>query len=504
MSTHEQSAIKRFKQLQRDLALNYYLMSVVEFDGETVAPPKGGEARAEALAKLDGDRHELIAGADATALVTELEGERSAGALDDETALELAVFARDQRETAAIPADESAAWTRLTSEATDVWRRAKNANDWASFEPYVDKIVEALKHQASELDPSRDPYDVWLDQYERGMDAKAYDAFFDQVRATVVLLVHEIAQRPRHSEPFASKRVDYHAQMALARDLMELVGLDMDGAVLSTVEHPFSNGMAPGDARVTTHVYPENAISGAYTIMHESGHAIYEQHAAAAHPWSILGCGSSSGLHESQSRFFENYVGRSRAFMAPLLAAFRKHAPKVYGSVSEDELYRAANAATPGLIRMDADELTYPLHIMVRYDIERMLFAGEARACDVPGLWAKLYKEYLGLEVPDDEHGCLQDVHWSNGSFGYFPSYALGSAYGAQYLAAMRTAGIDFDAACASGDLEPIRQWLDQNIWSIGRGKDAAQLIEDACSKPFDASYYCAYLDGKFRELYGL
>ena len=209
-------------------------------------------------------------------------------------------------------------------------------------------------------------------------------------------------------------------------------------------------------------------------------------------------------MHESQSRFFENYIGRSRAFMGPLLSVMRAHAPEAHADVTEEALYRAVNQARPGLIRMEADELTYPLHIMVRYDIERMLFAGEAAAKDVPALWAKLAREYLGLEVPDDARGCLQDTHWALGSFGYFPSYALGSAYGAQYLATMREEGIDFEGACAVGDLAPIREWLKTRIWRHGRTLDAPELIQRACKAPFDASCYCAHLDRKFRDLYGL
>ena len=210
------------------------------------------------------------------------------------------------------------------------------------------------------------------------------------------------------------------------------------------------------------------------------------------------------GIHESQSRFFENTVARSRAFMGPLLQVLRKHVPEVYGQVSEDDLYRAVNIARPSLIRTEADELTYPLHVMVRYEIERLLFAGEATARDIPALWSRFMDEYLGVEVPDDAHGCLQDVHWSGGSFGYFPTYALGSAYDAQYVPAMKADGVDIDAVCAAGDLSPVCTWLGNKIWQWGRAKDAPELIQNACGAPFDAHFYCDYLNEKFRSLYNL
>ena len=497
-------AVRDFTRLQRDLWCREYLTSILDFDGETVAPENGAAARAEAMGALSEEHHRLLTSQSAQDLVAELTKQQEAGALDDTTAAELRVFARDQREALAIPTDEVAAWSRLTSEANAVWHKAKLANDWASFEPYVDRIVETLKRHASYLDANRDPYDVWLDQYERGMDAASYDAFFNQVRSTVVPLVHEIGAVPTKRPAFLDARVPEAAQTDIARDLLALEGLDPAGCALACVEHPFSDGFAPGDVRVTTHIYEQDVLSNVFTILHEGGHASYEQNVDSTYDYTCLAHGTSMGIHESQSRFFENYVGRSRAFMEPLLSILRAHAPEAYEGVDADALYRAANIAAPGLIRMDADELTYPLHIMLRYDIERMLFSGEATARDIPGLWAKLSHDYLGLEVPDDARGCLQDTHWSGGSFGYFPSYALGSAYGAQFFAVMRADGVDFDGACGAGDLAPIAVWLRDKIWRWGRGKDAQELIAGACGAPFDATYYCTYLDTKFRELYGL
>ena len=500
----ETSRIDAFKQLQRTLQQKYYLMSVLEFDGETVAPENGAAARAEAMGALAGEMHELTTSDASVRLVAELEADAAAGSLDTQTATELHVFSRDQREARAIPTEEEIAWSKLTSEANAVWHRAKLADDWTSFEPYVERIVDACRRRAEALDPARDAYDVLLDQYERGMDTAAYDAFFAQVKETVVPLVREIAPRPAPDLPFRSARVDRAAQLAIAHDLLELEGLDMDGCAVAEVEHPFSDGFAPGDVRVTTHIYETDALSNVFSILHEGGHAIYEQNVDPAYAWTCLDGGTSMGIHESQSRFFENIVGRSRAFAEPLLAVLRKHAPEVYNSVSADDLYRAANLAHPQLIRMEADELTYPLHIMIRYDIERALFAGEARVADIPTLWRELTRRYLGLDVPNDTLGCLQDTHWSGGSFGYFPSYALGSAYGAQYVDAMERAGIDVDGASASGDLAPVRDWLRDRIWRWGRGKDAPELIAGACGSPFDATYYCDYLVKKFSALYNL
>lgn len=496
----------RLRALEGKLWTREYLMKIAEFDGATIAPENGAAARGDAMGALAGEHHELLTSSDACALVSELEAAVAAGELTDPQAMaEVRTLARDQREARALPTDEVEAWSRLTCEADAVWHKAKNANDWASFEPYVDRIVETLKRHAGYVDPTRDPYDVWLDQYERGMDARAYDQFFDAVRQTVVPLVHAIGGRGTQPEaPFLTAHVPDAVQRAMSFDLMKLVGLDLADTCLAFTEHPFSEGFAVGDARVTTHIYEDNLLSNVYSVIHEAGHASYELGVNPAYARTCLEGGTSLGIHESQSRFFENTAGRSRAFMTPLLALLRRYVPEVYGTVSEDELYRAVNIAQPSLVRTEADELTYPLHIMIRYDIERLLFAGEATAKDIPALWAQKTREYLGLDVPNDTLGCLQDTHWSGGSFGYFPTYALGSAYDAQYVPAMERAGVDLDAACAVGDLAPVRAWLRENIWQWGRGKDAGELVEAACGAPFDATFYCDYLAKKFGELYQL
>lgn len=496
--------VSALKKLERDLWLRRYMMGILEYDGETQAPPKGAAARAEAMGALAGEYHELLTSEDAQALVDTLTHETSVDALDEQSAAELRVLARQQREAVSIPTEEAAAWSALTSEANAVWHKAKLANDWASFEPYIDRILETCKRHAAYMDPTRDAYDVWLDQFERGTTAETYDRFFDQVRETVVPLVREVSRRPQPEAGFLTARVPEAAQLACARDLMELIGLDPEASVLDCVEHPFTSAMAPGDIRITTHIFEDNLISNVYSVIHEAGHAVYEQEVDPTYAYTVLGEGATSGVHESQSRFFENIVGRSRGFMTPLLRILRARAPEVYDTVSEEQLYRAVNIALPQHIRVDADELTYPLHIMIRYDIERLLFAGEATARDIPGLWRDLTKKYLGLDVPNDTVGCLQDTHWSGGSFGYFPSYALGSAYGAQLAPAMEADGVDLESACASGNLEPVSDWLRAKIWRFGAGKDAPELIAGACGAPFDAAFYCDYLKKKFSDLYGL
>ena len=503
--TQPAASVSAFKQLQRSLWTRDYTMKILSFDGATVAPERGAAARGEALGALAEERHRLLTGSDAQDLVTALSAARDAGTLDEQTAFELNVFARDQREALAVPAEEEAAWTRLVCEADAVWHRVKPTGDWEAFAPYVDRIVATLKQRAARLNPAADPYDVMLDLYERGISQASVDAFFSEVRASVVPLVRAITERGEQpSLPFRAAHGSHDAQMALSRDLMALLGLEMDGAALAETEHPFSEGFAAGDVRVATHIYEDDVLSNVYSVIHEAGHALYEQNVDPAYAYTCLEGGTSMGIHESQSRLMENMVGRSRAFMEPLLELLAKRFPETYASVTADELYRAANIAQPSLVRLEADELTYPLHIMIRYEVEQALFAGEAAAADVPALWQSLTRKYLGLEVPNNTVGCLQDTHWSGGDFGYFPTYALGSAYAAQFVAAMRTDGVAFDAACAAGNLAPINAWLRERIWRWGRAKDADELVRGACGTAFDPGFYCRYLTEKFSALYSL
>ena len=297
---------------------------------------------------------------------------------------------------------------------------------------------------------------------------------------------------------------DERRQWDLARDLVRIEGVDAEALWLGSTEHPYTGGPSTGFVAIASHVYPDNVLSNVFSMLHEGGHAMYEQSVDPAYRFTSLKGGTSSGMHESQSRFFENYVGRSEAFSEPLARLLAKHFPGQLGRMTAHQLYMAENCAEPGLIRCDADELTYPLHILVRYEIEQLLFSGEAKAADVPGLWADRYREYLGVEVPTDTEGALQDTHWSDGDFAYFPTYALGSAFGAQFKAAMVRQGVDFDGCCAAGDLAPIREWLRTNIWHWGRAKDSAQLIRMACGEDFEPRYYTDYLVEKFSAIYGL
>lgn len=489
--------------LERRLFSLGYALGEIGSLGPVIDPPKATEERGEAMADLSQAKAETLCDPAVGALLDRLSD--CADLMGEVKQAQVKILKRDRAALVDVPAEEQAAFSRLTVEANDVWRRAKPASDWESFEPYLDRIVEAMRSMAAAKDGSKDPYDVWLNEYEWGSSRAFYDRFFTQVKECVVpLLADCVASRRKPSHACVEGHFDEERQWLLARDLVELEGLDQDALWIGRTEHPFTGGPSRGFVLIASHVYPDNVLSNVFSMLHEGGHSLYEQGYREDLRFTSLRGGTSMGMHEAQSRFFENIVGRSAAFAPHLLARLLKRFPGQFSRVTANQLYQAENCVEPGLIRTEADELTYPLHVLVRYEIEQLLFSGEAKAADVPRLWAEKYRQYLGVTVPDHEHGALQDTHWSDGSLGYFPTYALGSAFGAQLKAAMVAGGMDFDGVCASGDLSPIRGWLGEKIWQWGRMKDSGELIQEACGEPFSPTYYTDYLTEKFSTLYKL
>ena len=497
--------IRALDQLEQRLFAHRYASVAIQFAGETHDPPAGATGRGEALAVLEQEAHELLCQPQTGELLARLAPAAEAGELDETHAAQVRVLSRDRADEVDVPAELAADFTRLTNEAQSVWVSAKRICDWSLFAPYLDRIVEQMRTIAELRAPGANAYDTWLDYFEHSTSRAFYDSFFAQVKECVVPLVAAIREKGwQPSRTCIEGHFAHDEQMALAQTLMTLEGVRADAIVLSETEHPFSDAVTSSHAYIATHVYEDDLMSGVYSLLHEGGHAMYEQGVNPAFDYTSLKGGVSMGIHESQSRFFENYVGRSRAFAPVLLEVLRAQFPGRFDEVSAEELWLAASRAEPSLIRTEADELTYPLHIIIRYEIEQKLMAGELSAAEVPALWNQLYHDYLGIEVPDDARGCLQDVHWSGGMLGYFPTYALGGAYGAQYLSRMRAEGMDFDAVCTSGELAPIRAWLGERVWRFGRAKEPAQIVADACGEPFDASHYTRYLTEKFGGMYQL
>ena len=501
--TNPKADIAALDELERHLFAHRYASIGMSCYGGTIDPEMATADRGEALAILQEEDQALLCSPETGALLERLSS--ASAVLTPIQAAQVRILKRDRAELVDVPPEVQGALTRLTTEADDVWRHAKVAGDWDAFEPYLDRIVAQMREVAQYRNPAADPYDVWLDTFEHDTNRAFYDRFFGQVKEVVVPLLADVrASRRRMSRAAFAGRFDVSRQWDLARDIVRLEGLDERKVFLTSTEHPFSDGLTSNYAIIACHVDDDDVLSNVFTMLHEGGHALYEMGVDPALDRTSLKGGTSSGMHEAQSRFFENYVGRSQAFAPRLLETMSRHFRGQLGRVTPGQLYAAVNRVDAQPIRTEADELTYPLHVLVRYEIEQLLMSGEAKASDVPRLWAEKYKSYLGLDVPNDERGALQDTHWSGGLFGYFPTYAFGGAIGAQLRAAMIAQGMDFDGVCASGDLSPIHEWLRTRIWRHGRSRDTTELIIDACGEPFSPVYYTDYLTEKFSALYGL
>lgn len=497
-----QQSVRRLDELERRMTAYHYAVSIVYYDSETVAPAKSVQGRSDCLALLSEERYKLFFNDEVGALLAGLYDVRED--LDYPTRRRVEKLKEDYDKNHRIPMDEYVAFQVLTSEAEVVWRAAKSANDFDAFAPYLQKIFDTVVRFAGYMQPGADPYEVWLNEHEKGLTRAMCDDYFAKIKAALVPLIKEVSARPQPDGAFLDDNTfPLDKQRALSAYLMDLMTIPPERCVLGEVEHPFSMSLNIDDVRMTTHYYENSLLSSMYSVIHEGGHSLYSMGSDPAYRNTCLAYPSSTSVHESQSRFFENYIGRSEQYLTVVLPKLQELFPEQFAGVTAHQLYLAANRAMPSLIRIEADELTYSMHIVIRYEIEKMLFDGEIGIADLPQVWNRLYKENLGVDIPDNARGVLQDTHWSGGSFGYFPSYSLGSAYAAQMLDAMRQ-DLDVYAAVANGDLAPIVAWLGERVHRDGGAPIAQDIIQKACGAPFSPQYYIDYLTQKYTAIYGL
>lgn len=389
------------------------------------------------------------------------------------------------------------------SSAYGKWLAAKQAKD---FSLYRDSLAELIEYTRKSIDLRENKcgtyYETCLDDYEKGASEKQLDEFFAAVKKRILPLSKKIVNEGKAiREDFLKRKCPIPEQESFSKYLLEKEGLKTSSLVLMTTEHPFTTNFGPHDVRVTTHYYEDDFISNIFSTLHEGGHALFMQNEPSEFYEEHVDNGMSCAMHECISRFYENIIGRSEAFIHFVYGKLLEISPS-FSDVSEQELYEAVNISRPSLVRTEADELTYSIHIMIRYEIERDFINGKISVDDIPALWNAKYKEYLGVDVPSDDLGCLQDVHWT-GMFGYFPSYALGSAYGAQILNRMQK---DFDVygTIASGNLCKITEWMTDNVFSHASVSLTDEWLKKITGEAFNPNYYLDYLEDKYTKLYAL
>lgn len=494
--------LKKFYGILEEFEAYARSIGKVRFDMECVAPEEGLEQAATDMSVLGKRCHSLLHSKTFVKLLCELH-DNPEGLTDVQKAT-IRHFYDDYIKTKNQSADFAYRLSLAENKAYSKWLEAKKANDFSIYRDSFADIIDYTR-QAIELKDNKKGsyYDNCLDCYEKGGNEVQLDIFFAALKERIVPLMRQIEKEGKLiREDFMSRPCPIPKQEELSRYLLELQGLRKSALVLMTTEHPFTENFGPNDVRVTTHYYENNFISNVFSTLHEGGHALFMQNEPDEFYREHAANSMSNGMHECISRFYENIVGRSEAFIHFIYPKLRELGGDILADVSESELYEAVNIARPSLIRVEADELTYSLHIMIRYEIEKEFINGRITVDEIPALWNAKYKEYLGVNVPSDDVGCLQDVHWT-GMFGYFPSYALGNAYGVQIL---RTMEKDFDVneAIASGNLAKIAEWLKANVFSFASVLDPDEWIRRITGESLNVSYYLDYLEKKYKALYGL
>ena len=495
------AAVDSFKRLQKTMSAYNHVLGVTYLDAASAAPKGSYAGRGETMGIMSQITYDLIANADNKELLSVLEANMDD--LDSQIRREVEVFRKQYDQLHRIPAEEYVAYTVLLNDAQAVWEKAKNENDFASFAPYLEQIVQYNRKFAHYYDPNKAPYDALLNEYEEGLNMETLDAFFRQLRQVIVPLLSKIQESEPIDDSFLFLHYPIEQQRKFSDYLMEVMGLDRNYCTIAETEHPFTTNFNNKDVRITTHYHEDALASSMYSVIHEGGHALYELGCDDCYNYSFLSGGVSMGIHESQSRFYENIIGRSLPFIRLIFPKMQDLFPEQLGNVTAEMFYRAVNKAQPSLIRTEADELSYCLHVMVRYELEKKLIDGTLAVSDVPAAWNALYKEYLGVVVPDDTQGCLQDSHWSGGSIGYFPSYALGSAYGPQMLAVMEKEIGSVENLIDDGKLCEVTTWLQEHIHRHAGFYKPGTLFEMVCGK-FDPAYFTDYLIKKFTSIYNI
>ncbi|MDW5595001.1 carboxypeptidase M32 [Conexibacter stalactiti] len=480
------------------------------WDQQTMMPERANPLRAEQLGTLSGIVHERFTDDAIGRLLHALEGEeealRQADPDSDDAAL-IRVARRDYEKSKRVPAELAVEMARAGALGHQAWVQARERSDFASFLPFLRRNVE-LKRQYVELfddEGHDDPYDVLLDDYEEGMKTAEVATLFSELRAQLVPLIAQIAEKsdavdnaPLHGS-FEPAR-----QAVLVRGVLERLGWSPDGWRLDEAEHPFAASFGPTDVRLTTRYDPSYIGMALYGGIHEMGHGLYEAGVAPQLARTPLASGASLGLHESQSRLWENVVGRGRPFAGFLHGELQRVFPEQFGAIDAESYYRAVNKVQPSLIRVEADEATYGLHIILRFELEREMIAGTLDLAELPEAWNARMKQYLGIDVPDDASGVLQDVHWSAGEIGYFSTYALGNLIAAQLWQRARADLPQLDEQLAAGDGSALRAWLGDHLHRYGRKLPPKELVQRIVGGPIAVQPFADYLRAKLTPLYGL
>ncbi len=487
-----------YRDYMRRIADVKYAAAVLQWDQETYLPPKGASFRGQQLATLSEIAHELFVKPSFGDLLKTLVADPSLEAVQKRN---VALTLEDFDKNGKYPSAFVRRMSEATSTAYHAWIAARKENDFRVFEKPLADLVALKREEAHLLGFKHHPYDALLNEFEKGATVAWLDNLFREIRPVLKNILDGIMRKPAPPADFLHQHFDKDAQWKFGLDLLKIMGFDFEAGRQDISEHPFTTNFSALDVRVTTRIDENDFASMAWSCLHEGGHALYEQGLPEGQYGLPLGEFCSLGIHESQSRLWENCIGRGLPFISYIMPLVKRYFPQLANAEAR-QLFAAVNKVQPSLIRTEADELTYHFHVVIRYEIEKKLIDGSLEVKDLPGYWSALYKELLGVTVPGDRQGCLQDIHWSHGSFGYFPTYTLGSLYAAQFFAYVKKQFLDLDQQTAQGDFSALHSWLRKNIYQYGRRYTSEELCNKITGEPLNLDHFRQYITEKYSLVY--
>jgi len=486
------------------------IINLILWDMETKMPPKGINLRSQQLAFLKQIEHKTTTDSEIGTLLKKIKGHPNYKSLNELQKRNVYLIKKKYDEMTKLPEELVVETARQRVITVDAWKKAKAAKDFSMFKPELEKLVD-LKKKAAEIlmkvKGTATPYDALIDVFEPHMTSEMITKIFDELKKGLVSIIKKCETAPKQPDTSILKRkVPVGIQREIANSLAKFIEYDVEskeaGGRIDETEHPFTTGYYD-DVRITTHYYENNFTSSLFSTLHEGGHATYDQNLDPEWMYQLIGDGCSYGFHESQSRFIENIIGRSREFWTYYLPKLKKLTGGIFSDVELDTFVHAINHVKPSKIRIEADEVTYGLHIIIRFEIERELIAGKITVADLPRIWNQKYREYLGVNIENDSEGVMQDTHWAEGYFGYFPSYTLGNIYSGQILAALEKDMPDWKDQISKGNFHNVKQWLIENVHRYGKLYNSADLIKKIAGEEINVKYYLDYLNEKYSKLYG-
>jgi carboxypeptidase Taq len=491
----------QYKTTLQKIADIKYASAVLQWDQETYLPKNGNDARGRQIATLNELAHEQFTDTKFGALLNELSAQEN---LTDKEKRNVQLSLEDFNKNKKLPSTFVRQMSEAINKSFHAWIQARKENNFTIFKNPLQEIINLKKQEADLLGYEKHPYDALMNDYDKGLTTTIVDELFADLRPQLSELLAKISAKPEIDNSFLHQHFDKTTQWEVGMEILKRMHFNFDAGRQDISEHPFTTNFCSQDVRVTTRIDENDFSNMLWSCIHEGGHALYEQGLPADEYGMPLGEYCSLSIHESQSRFWENCIGRGKAFWQYNYEFLQKSFPQQLSNVTIEQFYKSINKVQPSLIRTEADELTYHFHVMIRYEIEKLLIEGTIVSKDIPAYWNEHYKKYLGIVVPNDIQGCLQDVHWSHGSFGYFPTYNIGSLYAAQFYGAMQQSIPNLQTDIANGNTLQIKDWLQQNIYAHGRYYNSEKLCTFAANKSLNSNYFMNYANDKFEQIYSL